>query len=253
MNQYELSLPRPPIVEAVLDIECDMPPEQTLTSLEGAARERFRDQYPTFRSQVLRQHQIESKPSEPLAMSVREDVQALQFVHADGNQLVQLRAQGFSFNRLAPYVSLDHLLPEIERTWKLFVELTLPVQIRLIRLRYINRISLPMENGSLDLDRYLRTGPRLPDEESLRLLGFFHQHSSVEVKTGHRVDSVMTGQPAENGKLPIILDNSVSSEESHEPSDWTWVLDKVRSLRVLKNRIFKNALTETCIDLLQQS
>ena len=73
-------------------------------------------------------------------MSVRRGIQALQFLHADEKQLVQVRAQGFSFNRLAPYTSLDDYLPEIERTWHLFVGLASPVQIRVVQLRYINRI-----------------------------------------------------------------------------------------------------------------
>ena len=47
-------------------------------------------------------------------------IQSLQFLHEDEKQLVQVMAQGFSFNRLAPYTSLDDYLPVIQRTWELF-------------------------------------------------------------------------------------------------------------------------------------
>ena len=72
---------------------------------------------------------------------------------------MQVRAQGFSFNRLAPYSGLDDYLPEIERTWSLYVDLASPVQIRAIRLRYINRILLPLAANTVDLDEYLKIGP----------------------------------------------------------------------------------------------
>ena len=44
---------------------------------------------------------------------------------------------------------LDEYLPEIERTWRFFVELASPVQVRRIRLRYINRILLPLASGGV--------------------------------------------------------------------------------------------------------
>ena len=46
MNDSELKLRNAPIVEAVLDIGCDMPPDFDLAALEGPSRDRFRDQYP---------------------------------------------------------------------------------------------------------------------------------------------------------------------------------------------------------------
>ncbi len=100
---------------------------------------------------------------------------------------MQVRAQGFSFNRLAPYSSLDDYLPEIERTWRLYVDLVSPTQIRFIRLRYINRILLPMAEKKVDLDEFLTIGPRQPDEHA-----FLSQQASVEKDTGHQVNLVLT-------------------------------------------------------------
>lgn len=68
----------------------------------------------------------------------------LQFLKNDEKQLVQIRPQGYSFNRLAPYGGFDEYLPEIERAWRLFVDIVMPLQVKLIRLRYINRFLLPM-------------------------------------------------------------------------------------------------------------
>jgi len=130
MNAPTPRLRNPPIVEAVLDVDCDLPPGFNLAALEGPSRERFSAQYPKFQTQFIQEHRIETKADAAPKTSSRSAVQALQFLHEDAGQLVQVRAQGFSFNRLAPYSSLDDYLPEIERTWRLYVDLVSPVQIQ---------------------------------------------------------------------------------------------------------------------------
>ena len=98
-----LKLQKAPIIEAVLDIDCDLPPGQQLSSLEGPARDAYRGRYPKLRTQFHQEHQIEALPDGPPKMFIgRHGVQAFQFVRDDEKQLVQVRLQGFSFNRLAP-------------------------------------------------------------------------------------------------------------------------------------------------------
>src|SRR5690349_210955 len=108
-------LPHPPIVEAVVDVDCDLPTGFELAAFEERALAIFRNHYPTLRKQFLEEHHLERKDAEPPTISSKIGLQALQFVQLDGLQLVQVRHQGFSFNRLAPYSSLDDYMPEIER------------------------------------------------------------------------------------------------------------------------------------------
>jgi len=251
MSESELHLAKAPIVEAVVDIDCDMPPAFDLTALEGKACEKYRSEYPKFRAQFLEQHSFESKSHEPAKHSARRTIQAFQFQHDDEKQLVQIRAQGFSFNRLAPYTSLDGYLSEIQRAWKLFVEIAMPVQFRTVRLRYINRILLPMTGGRIALDKYIQVCPRLPDEDTMEFASFLNQHVAVEIGTGYQVNSVLTAQRSQSEKLPIIFDNCVVAAEPGDPQDWDSILSKIQSLRDLKNRIFRNTLTDTCMNLFQ--
>ena len=251
MAEPELKLPHAPIVEAVLEIDCDMPPSFSLQQLEQAARDAFRDRYPEFRTQFLHEHSIETKPGAAPRVSVRNAVQAFQFFQSDQKQLIQVRMPGYSFNRLAPYTTLDEYLPEIERTWRTFVGLATPKHVRGIRLRYINRILLPLVDGKVDLTHYLELGPRLPDEENLTFTGFLIQQTAIDRKTGNQSTTVLTTQPIEGGRLPIILDNSVGCIGSGEPAAWDWILTKILSLREFKNRIFRKTLTPECLNLFQ--
>ena len=251
MSERLLNLKSPPIVEAVLDIDCDMPPALALDKLEASARDALRDHYPKFRKQFIHALQFEAAADRAPNVTTKQGFQALQFLKEDEKQLVQVRTQGFSFNRLAPYTSLDDYLPEIERTWRLFVAFAAPVQIRLIRLRYINRMLLPMAAGQVNLDGYLKFGPQLPDQDKLVLEGFLINHSAVEPDTDNRVNIILTAQPAENDKLPVILDIETYKLGNAEPEDWAGSLSKVQSLRRLKNLVFENSLTDQCLNLFQ--
>ena len=89
-----------------------------------------------------------------------------------------------------------------------------------MRLRYINRIFLPLKEGKVDLDEYLKIAPRVPDEERLKLSSFLTQQLAVDKDTHHDVSLVLTSQPPENERLPVISDVTVGSRMNANPSDW---------------------------------
>ena len=251
LDSSSVKLRNPPIVEAVIDVDCDLPAGFDLAGLETAARAQFEPRYPKSQTLFSQEHLIQAaaQGASPKLTS-RLSVQAFQYRQEDGKQLVQVRAQGFSFNRLAPYTGLDEYLPEIERTWRIYVDLVSPIQIRGVRLRYINRIFVPLAAGKVELDEFLKIGPRLPDEEHLSLSGFLTQQAAREKGTGFQVNLVLTAEAPENEKLPIILDIAVASNATIESiTDWPSIARPIQQLRALKNRIFLNTLTEKCLDL----
>jgi uncharacterized protein (TIGR04255 family) len=179
-------------------------------------------------------------------------LQALQFRSSDEKQIVQVRRGGFSFNRLAPYTSLDHYLNEIRRTWDIYREISSPLHVRAIQLRYINKLSLPAKDGKVELNEYFRIGPRLPNEDSMALLGFLNQYSAADKETGNQVTTVLTANQFVSGFLPVILDIAVSSPHGGDPSDWAWILSRIEVLRRMKNEVFEQTLSESCLNLFQQ-
>lgn len=251
MNERQLNLGSAPIVEAVVDIDCDMPNPADVEALDAVAGAALAARYPTPRRRMLSEHQIAAAPDGPVAVTLRHGLQALQYISADEKQLIQFRPAGFSFNRLAPYTTLDDYLPEIELTWRTFVDIAKPVACRTIRLRYINRIQLPMEEGRVEIDDYLKLAPRLADEKRLTFAGFFNQHSVLEPATGNQVNIVFATQPPVGDQLPIIFDIEAFKDVSSEPGDWGSISGRIQSLRALKNLVFANSLTDKCLNLFQ--
>lgn len=240
-----------PIIEAVPDLECDFKEPLDVTKIESKARKEMAKSYPKVKQVFLQEHQYEVKSSEPSRVSIKGGLYGLQFLKNNEKQLVQYRLSGFSFNRLAPYANLDTYLPQIKKNWILYRDLAKPVQIRLIRLRYINRILLPLANGKVDLDEYILNGPRLADPERFELTGFLDQYAATDKQTGHQINSVLTLQQVVDDKLPVIFDNGVFATESGGVDDWHWIRSTILQLRELKNHIFCHTLTEKCLNLFQ--
>lgn len=249
MSENQLQLTTPPIIEAVVDIDCDMPPKFDLTALEATVREAFKERYPHFRSQFMTQIQFKPAIEGATLQNQFQGIQAFQLRQEDGAQLIQFRTEGFSFNRLKPYTKLDDYIGEIQNCWLKFVEITRPVKVRAVRLRYINRILVPLQNGTVDLQEYIQFCPKLPGNCDLVFSGFFNQHSAIEKGTGNEVNIVLTTQNPDKEQLPIIFDLTVASPEGGEIDNWDWILERILSLRSLKNRIFENSLTEKCLNL----
>ena len=245
------TMTNPPIIEAVLDIECDFKEQPDINKIEAKARKEMAKSYPKVRHVLFQEHQFEAKPSELRKISIKGGLHGLQFLKNDEKQVIQYRIEGFSFNRLAPYASLDSYLPQIKKNWSIYRELTRPVQIRLIRLRYINRILLPLMNGKVDLEEYILNGPRLADPKRFDLTGFIDQYAAIDKQSGHQINSVLTLQQGDNDKLPVIFDNGVVAFETGNADDWQWIRSKIVELRELKNHIFCRTLTEKCLNLFQ--
>lgn len=259
MSETTFTLQAAPIVEAIVDIDCDLPPSLDFEALDRAGQAAFGDRYPQAQRRMVSEHEVLVAPGQPPAMTSREGLQSLMYLTQDRKQLVQTRPNGFTFNRLAPYTSLDEYLPEIERTWRLFVKFAKPVVVRAVRMRYINRIVLPMSDGKVDLNQYIKLAPRSADSERLRLTGFFDQQTVIEPETGNQAAIVFATKPSSShppgnvpGHLPVIFDITAYKLGDIAPDDWTALSGTIASLRRLKNLIFRNSLSDTCLNLFQQ-
>jgi uncharacterized protein (TIGR04255 family) len=235
-----------PIVEAVVDIDCDIPQGFNLSNPQPFL-EVWGGQYPLVQAVHGQQIRLEAGMKGQVSHEFAVGILAQQFRTAEGNPVLQARQAGFSFNRLKPYSNLDDYLGEIRRCWECYRQVVKPLVIRSVRLKYINRLMLPMEGSRLELEDYFKVCPSLPQGADLDFLGFFHQHTALERSTGHTAEIVLMAQPPESGYLPVIFDITVTAAETTEPENWAWILEKIQRLRTLKQSIFENTLTEKCL------
>ena len=242
------------LIEMVLDIDCDLPPGADPTQWKDQASNSLRDQYPRLTLMYREDFQFEAQPKNVPALTHSRAVDNLRFHSTDDKALVQFRALGYSFNRLAPYPGFGNLLPEIQRTWGIYCGISRPLRVKEVRQRYINRLLLPLSNGKLSFADFLHHHPTLPFQTGLSFTGFFNQHQAKEPATGCRATMVLATQPEQAKHLPLLFDITVSSPPlGLEPTDWDEITRRVQLNRDLATRIFLNTLKPSCLNPSQPS
>ncbi len=240
-----------PIIEAVLDIDCDLPQGSDHEKIDAAARERFAESFPNFKRQHVTHHELRQDQNQNPELRTIESIGALQYLSHDEKEIVQFRPNGFSFNRLAPYSSFDDYLPTIKTAWETYLDLAEPLKISRISLRTINRLSIPFEkDGRLSFGEYFRAPPTLPTTGlPLAFTGFLEQHMAIDQETRNRIRLVKSTQEQVEDALPVVLDIDVFHTDRMECSDWGKIFDRIISLRSLKNKVFMHILTDRCLSL----
>ena len=252
---HPFRLDHPPIIEAIVDIDCELSPSPTLADLEQAALESLQDRYPKLEKRMFHQYGAKiPKPGEaPSNFSMQnEALDGLLFRSEDGKQLTQFRSGGYSFNRLAPYEGMDRYLPEIERTWENYCRIAQPLRIGKIGLRTMDQIEIPLNPAApTDLSRYFTLMPHLPKvgRRALAFTGFLHQHQIVDAETGQQVSMTLAHCGFKEEKVVIFMDVDVYDPTPRESMRWEDVAPAIRSLRSLKNEFFLAMVTEECLKL----
>ena len=251
MRDEAFQLRHAPIVEAIADIDCDVPDAPLSQPPHDTLGSTLLDRYPEVIQHQF--HTVNLTPDAQAGAQVRRGVDGYGYRTADHREIVQFRRHGFSFNRLAPYASFDDYLPEIMRMWRAYVELAKPLTIKTLRLRYVNRIELDVPNsGTVNLDEYFHIGPKQPRDTGMALFGAYSQVSLFDAQSNVRANLVLATAEFTRQRLVVVLDNAVDVTSSlPEPDDHAGVQQLFQTLRTTKNRVFRGALTDQCIQMFQ--
>lgn len=240
------TLKDPPIVEAVVDFDCDMPLDFDLGRESDRLRHDTKDQYPIL--EVINRSDITVEGGPDGATSnVKNVVGALRFRSADRSQLIQYRDGGFSFNRLKPYTSFDDYESEIFRCWMQFVALTTPLVLRRLRLRYINELRVPLQNGISEYTKYLNCAVVLTDN-GLVNGEFLSRLSVAEEGSGLTGVVVSASRPHTVTYAPVIVDIAVQADMACEINDLNAIAGTLQQLRGFKNKIFASVITDRMLE-----
>lgn len=244
-------LPKAPIVEALIDFQVRLPAETTLEVLSEYHAE-VKDRYPERRTRSSWSGKI-AFPAEgrPSVEAYEAAPDGYQFRSADDRQVVQARLDGFTFSRLRPYETWEHLRDEARELWQRYVRLAKPVAITRLAVRYINRLDLP--GGAVRLEDWLLTMPSVAPDLPRTLAGYFMRFGLSFAPSGAMalITEAMQPPPAPN-MVRIILDIDVFQEQPVEVQDDCPVAwEQLEELREIKNKIFFHSLTNKAVEQFQ--
>ncbi|KJJ83529.1 hypothetical protein OMAG_002616 [Candidatus Omnitrophus magneticus] len=238
----------PPITEAILDIKTTLPPDIFLSHLQEF-QEFVKSDYPVKKERRSFEGGVQFKSgSAPEFKASPEKVDGFLFHADDGKSIVQVRLDGFTFNKLRPYSNWEKFNTEAKRLWTQYVKIAKPISVSRIALRYINRIELPMPFS--DFKEYILTAPEVATGIPQGLAGFFVRLAIPNEDIGATaivIETIEAIKPDTN-KLPLIFDLDVFKSASMPPdTDKIWAI--LNQLREYKNQIFDKSLTEKTKEL----
>lgn len=239
-------LPKAPIVEAIIDLRARATPPWE----PGTVRERLTAALESYSEALeLVEQRFEFTPSvPPRATASQSASRGVMLRSSDERQIVQLRHDGFSFSRLAPYEQWETFVAEALRLWGIHCELLQPEDVQRVSVRFVNRILLPL--GS-DFGDFFQVEIAKVPAPSWTLQGFLRQHSWLLPDAVTSANVVLTNHIPEGmpPQLPVILDiEAVQHATIAVQEDLS---ARLAHLRDTKNRVFFSTLTPKAVDLLR--
>jgi uncharacterized protein (TIGR04255 family) len=238
-------LSKPPITEALLDIQSAITaPETAYESLASQLKGRYPNIEPRrgFKAE-WRFEQGQMVPQAPRDLGFQGIIART----ADGVLTAQFRPNGFTLNNLTAYMGGDQLLAEGLRLWRLFVDAAHPEVASRVALRFINQLQLPLRPGD-DFRKYLVAPPAMPDGAPPYMSEFLLR--VVATETLDAPDAVIVTQqltPSEAGPVfNVDIDAFRVADLPPDPDALRPIFD---GLRALKNRAFFSLLTDDAVNL----
>lgn len=231
-----LKLKNPPIKEALISIAFSHPFGIQLNDL-SIFSDAIINEYPNKKTQSELTVKINSDIPEKTT-----EVKGYMLSSVDIKQHIKVNFDSISFHRVAPYDSWEHLIKETKIYWEKFYMQFPDIQINQISVRYINVMNIQFKEEE-GFESYLNLLPRIPDNLPKIVEGYF-----LQLKIPNPIKnlySVVTEFFTLNQDIvEITLDVNVMKNLDALPCDDTnlWML--FEDLRVFKNDIFFNSITE---------
>lgn len=236
-------LPNAPITEALIDLRVNKSDATALEQSLDMLKNRLGDRFPVTQAR----RGFEADFVFQLGRGARQHTKdtgfdGFFFSSQDGLNVVQLRPDGFTYNRLKPYTSWDEIYPQALELWRLYVEVAKPEFVVRTALRYINHLKIPLPIANFG--DYLTTLPNAPLGASYYINGFLTRVIIGDPSLGTEAAVSQALEPGADPKsVIIILDLDVFKEKEFDPLG-DELLAVLGNLRAMKNNIFFGSITE---------
>lgn len=245
-------LPRAPATEAIIDLRTQPAEHFSIEDYSRLPAELVAD-YPDPKPISLQEFGVTAHADGRIGESKVMDHGCVgrRFTSTDNKHIVQLRKDGFTFSRLAPYTSWEDVWSAAEGWLAYYLETRGPVEVQRLAVRYINRLPLPAPDGGVEMKRYLVAPPNVPPELNVFIDGFVNQVQVAD--PDGRIRATLTQAmsptlPGERDVVPVVLDIDVF-EIGPFLADLAYLRTRFAALRNYKNRLFFASITEDAANL----
>lgn len=235
MSEYP-HLSSAPIREALVDFRVRLPADFSQEALRVLANS-LHSEFPKVGPIHQFHGQIEFGDEGPVAIQKGSQLLGYRLESPTGLDVAQIRIDGFTFSRLAPYESWDRMVEDAWVVWERYVEGLRPLGIERIATRFINRIVLP---PSGQLGEVFRVPLGVSDG---RMEAFLFRYQLAPMDGVSAIVSLAT---EEGPDASVILDIDCFVRKSFA-TDAEVLRLQLPKIRDAKNRVFFRSLTSEAI------
>lgn len=243
-------LVNPPVQEVIFHIRTVVPAPPDLGVVREALKAALARDLPIAEDFNLFRHTVQHAPAAPPAVQVEGGLFGLRFRDKKGSRVAHFTPTGLVVNWVKPYPGYAKCLPKVKALWALYEQHFGPIAVETVSMRYIDRINVPLKNGTVNLSDYLNLGPILPNIEGLSVAGFNQvvefQKAPEQIRT--RVN-LATLNP-EDHALPVILDHEAFINLKQQKDRSTQAIwPAFEQAHTWSSQFFHGSLTKRCIAL----
>jgi uncharacterized protein (TIGR04255 family) len=241
-----VQLARAPITEALVDLRLSAAGAVDAAKFESL-REELADRYPKADERRKVETVLGMRKGGFSAAGRDLGFYGLFLSSASGKSVVQFRPDGFTFNQLGHYTTADDLFEEALDLWSRYVQVVQPAKVIRVGLRYINKITLPIQHGEL-FSKYLAMVPEIPGDLPQSMGSFLTRYSITDEEDNVQLLLTQNFKGAQSGPAELLLDIDVYLERPIG-IETTELLGHLQRLRRLKNSAFFSMVTDETVKL----
>ena len=241
------NLGKAPIREALIDLRVRLGRDVELTALATLADSLAAD-YPQ-RSPIHQFHgQIGFSESGVVATQEGGGLLGYRITSHDGLNVAQVRLDGFTFSRLAPYQSWGSMVRDAWPIWERYVSDLRPVGVGRVATRFINVLRLP---PMTTLDHFLTEPPRMSAGLPATCSAFLFRYvteATDEIAASVSLATETSGDP-QSVSLVFDIDCYIHGEFSVRSRETAGIEQALARLRDRKNDIFFRSVTPEALEM----
>lgn len=229
-----------PITEAIIDFRVKIPSGFDTEKLLSVTDD-LSTSYPKSEPRKIITGSFGIEKGKPFVQPPKDEgIQGYFFKSEDEKNIAQFRVDGFTFNRLQPYLNWETVLSEAKNLWKLYLSKAEPEVITRIAVRYINRLELRLPIN--DFSEYITAPPTVPDSLPQEVSQFLTKVVIHEGDiTANIIQTLDKSPKPDHIRIILDIDVFIFNELGIRMEDiWT----DFEKLHKMKNRIFFESITE---------
>lgn len=163
-----------------------------------------------------------------------------QFRDPSANEVCQVRLDGFSYHKLAPYSFWeDWSARALDELWPRYRSVAAPVRVTRLTVRYVNRIEIPAES---ELKDFLLTAPDIAPGIPQLISGYAMQVAVPYDETTAMVIREAMVEPPRPDIVAVLLDLAISRDVQLSPDSHD-VRVELEELHLLEIEAFERCIT----------